>query len=809
MLLKKPGFTLIAVLTLALGIGANTAIFSVVNGVLLRPLPYDESDRLVMLSEHGTNFGEMSISYPNFSDWRSQNRVFEHIGVFNRGSYNLTGSGEPERLLAGQASADLFSALRVKAAIGRLFTNDEDKPGASRVVVLSYGLWQRRFAGDPKLINQMIRLDDEGYTVIGVMPQGFSFPRRVEIWMPVGQLSGSESWKQRGNHPGLYGVARLKTGFTIEQARADLNNVAANLQKQYPDSNSGHSVIIIPLLENYVSDVRTALWVLLGAVGFVLLIACANVGSLMLARTAARQKEIAVRAALGASRLRVIRQLLTENLLLAGLGGALGLLLAQWGVGLILGAGGDSIPRRQDISLDYRVLVFTAAVSILTGIIFGLAPAILASRPDLQEMLKDTARGTTGGRHWIRNGLVIAQMALTLVLLTGAGLLIRSFWELQKVNPGFAYDHLLSFNISLPERKYPELQQQINFFQQVTDNLRRLPGVQSVGMASGLPLGNNGWQTSFMIEGGPVPSHGQMPSMEAALADINYFRTMRIPLLRGRWFNEHDNRSHVTAESLKGLNELQRFYAGLHSIIIDEAFANRYWPNEDAVGKRVRLGTEKDDPVLTIVGVVGRVMMEGLRNNSDRVQGYFPFLETPSNGMTIVVRAQLEPEQLMAAAREQVKAVDSGQPIYEIRTLEQIHSRSVAPERFNLILLTVFAGIALVLAVVGIYGVMSYSVTQRTSEIGIRMALGAQSRHVLTLVVKQGMALALAGVSLGLVASFALTRLMENLLFGVKPTDAATFASIPLLLTAIALLACLVPARRAMKVDPMVALRYE
>ncbi|MCI0387434.1 MAG: ABC transporter permease [Acidobacteria bacterium] len=809
MLLKKPGFTLIAIITLALGIGANTAIFSVVNSVLLRPLPYPESDRLVYLNESGLQMRGMSISYPNFTDWRAQNQVFEKLGVFNRNSYNLTGSGEAERIVTGQMSADLFSALRVNPALGRIYTNEEDQPGGPPVVVLSYGLWQRRFGGNTQLLNQTLTFNGRGYTVIGVMPPGFQFPSRVEMWVPVGQLSDQPSWRQRGNHPGLNGVARLKPGVTLEQARADLERIAVNLEKQYPDSNMGNRVNIRPLMEIFVSDVRPALWTLLVAVSFVLLIACANVANLLLARAMTRQKEMALRAALGASRWRVVRQLLTESVLLSLIGGGLGLLLARWGVKLILSISPDGIPRSREIGIDGRVLVFTCAISILTGIIFGLAPALQASKTDVQEALKDTARTMTAGRRWVRSGLVVVEMALTLMLLIGAGLLIRSFYRLTQVNPGFSYDHLLSFSVSLPQRKYQSPQQQLNFYDQMLQKIRSVPGVELVGISSGLPLGNNGWQTSYVVEGQPPPPPGKTPLMEACLASSDYFKAMGIPLLRGRNFTEQDNLSHLTEEKLRSLNENQRQTAGVDVMIIDEEFARRQWPNEDAIGKRIRWGNDPRAPVITVVGVVGRVKMDGLNRDSNREQGYFHYRQLPFSGMTVTVKSTIEPGQMVAAVRQQVTAIDSEQPIYGVRTLEQIRSDSIAPQRLNLTLLGIFASVALALALIGIYGVMSYAVNQRTHEIGVRMALGAQSRDVLKLVVRQGMKLALAGVVIGLIASFALTRLMEGLLFGVRATDPVTYSIIALLLIVVALLACYVPARRATKVDPMVALRYE
>ncbi len=809
MLLKNPGFTLIALLTLSLGVGANTAIFSVINAVLLRPLPYAESERLVLYNERNPRMDGMSISWPNYTDWQAQQSVFEEMAVFNRGNYNLTGAGEPERIQAGQVTASLFTTLRVQAARGRVFTAEEDKPGGPPVVVLGHGLWQRRFGGDPQIVGKTLSFNDRAYTVIGVMPEGFRFPSRVEMWVPVGQLSDQAGWKNRGNHPGLYGVARLKPGGTIEQARAGMDNIAAGLEKLYPDSNQGNRLRIIPLLENYVRDVRRALWVLFGAVGFVLLIACANIANLLLARATTRRKELAVRAALGAGRWRIVRQLLTESLLLAVVGGGLGLLLAQWGVHFILKVSPDAIPRAQEIGLDNRVLLFTIGLSILTGLIFGLIPAWQASRVDVNETLKETGRGASGSRQWLRGSLVITEVAAALVLLVGAGLLIRSFYRLQQVNPGFSYERLWSANITLPEKNYsPE--QRIEFWRRLTEHLRAVPGVEAAAVASGLPLGNNGWQTSFTIEGRPAPPPGQTPFMEACLVSADYFRAMNIPLRAGRYFTEQDNQQHLAGRDLSRFSEEERLGAGVNVVIIDDEFARRHWPNEDAIGKRIRRGgTDPNAPVLTVVGIVGRVKMESLSGGTDYVQGYLHSLQLPFGGMTAVIKSRVEPDSLTAAVRGQVAALDPKQPIYNIRTMEQIRDESVATEKLNLMLLMLFAAVALVLALVGIYGVMSYAVTQRTREIGIRVALGAQRRDVLRLVVGQGMLLATLGVGSGLAGAFGLTRLMSALLFGVSATDPLTFAAIALLLMLVALLACYVPARRATKVDPMAALRHD
>ncbi|HEX2271991.1 MAG TPA: ABC transporter permease, partial [Pyrinomonadaceae bacterium] len=760
------------------------------------------------LNEKSPVLDEMSISYPNFTDWRAQTQTFEKIGVHNRASYNLTGVGEAERIVTGQVSADLFSVLRVNALHGRVFTNDEDKPGGRPVAVLSYPLWQRRFGGQTSILNQPITLNGKSYDVIGVMPEEFSYPARVEMWVPVGQLSDLPSWKERGNHPGLYGVGRLKPGVTIEQADADMNTIAANLEKQYPDTNTANRVRLRPLLEIAVGDSRRALWVIFAAVAFVLLIACANIANLLLARATARKKEMAVRTALGASRWRLARQLLTESVLLSLIGGALGLLLARWGVALILYISPEGIPRSREIGLDWTVLLFTIGVSFLTGIVFGLIPAIQAGAVEVHETLKETGRGTSG-RHWLRNSLVVVEVATTLVLLIAAGLMIRSFYLLHKVDPGFSHDNLTSFSISLPFKKYATPESRGVFYDRLLENIRALPGVESAAAASGLPLGNNGWQTGFRIDGQPEPPRDQAPLMELCMVTPDYFKAMNIPVLRGRPFTDSDNRAHLAGQDLSKLSEDERAVKGLNKIIIDEEFAKRYWPNEDPIGKRVVFGSREEPRKLEVVGVVGRVKMESLNQNSDRVQGYYAFAQLPQNNMTVIVKGASDPDQLINSIRGAVKAIDPDQPIYNPRTMSEIRAESVTSERLNLTLLSLFAGIALVLAIVGIYGVMSYSVTQRTHEIGIRMAIGARPRDVFTMVLGQGMKLALLGVVIGLVAAFGLTRLMASMLFGVEPTDATTFGGISALLIGVALLACYLPGRRATKVEPTISLRYE
>jgi putative ABC transport system permease protein len=808
MLLKNPGISIIVVIALALGIGANSAIFSVVNAVLLRPLPYEDSERLVFLNEKSQVMDEMSISYPNYLDWRTQTQAFEKIGVCNGGSYNLTGSGEAERIITSQCSADLFTALRVKPLHGRLFTNEEDKPGGRAVVVLSYPLWQRRFGGQTSILNQAITLNGKSYDVIGIMPASYAYPRRAEMWVSLGQLSDQSSYKERGNHPGLYGIGRLKPGVTFEQAQADMNTIAVNLEKQYPDSNSGTAPRLRPMLEVFVGDVRRGLWVIFGAVGFVLLIACANIANLLLARATARKKEMAIRTAVGASRWRLARQLLTESILLSLIGGGIGLALARWGVDLILYMSPDAIPRSREIGLDWTVLAFTAGISVLTGLIFGLLPAVQAGDVDVHETLKESGRGTSS-RHWLRSSLVVGEVAATLVLLIGAGLLIRSFYRLQQVNPGFSDEHLTTFSVSLPEKKYATEEANGGFYNRLVENIRALPGVESVAAASGLPLGNNGWQTGFRIEGRPDPPPEQIPLMEACLVTPDYFKAMNIPLLRGRVFTDSDNRSHMAGQDVSKLSEDERFIMGATKVVIDEEFAKRYWPNEDPIGKRLIFGSREQPRKLEIIGVVGRVKMESLNKNNDYVQGYYAFEQLPSNDMTVIIKGASDPNQLLGSVRAAIKEIDPDQPIFAIRTMDEIRGESVQNERLNLTLLSLFAGIALVLAIVGIYGVMSYSVTQRTHEIGIRMAVGARPRDVFAMIMGHGMKLALIGVGIGLIGAFALTRLMASMLFGVEPTDAMTYGSIAALLIGVTLLACYLPGRRATKVEPTISLRYE
>jgi putative ABC transport system permease protein len=807
-LLKNPGFAAVAVLTLALGIGANTAIFSVVDAVLLRPLAYPDSGQLVSLSERGPDWSGGSLSYPNFTDWRNQQSVFEKFGVYTGGNFTLTGAGEPVRLAGAQMSADVFAALRAPPEIGRVFGEDEDKPGGPPVAVVSHALWHNRFGGEAGIVNKTINLDGKPYTILGVMPAGFEFPDKVDLWLPAGPSFAESSWQKRDNHPGLFGLARLKPGVTLEKARTNLDVIAVRLEQQYPESNKTRRVQIDRLLDNKVGNVRRALWILLGAVSFVLVIACANVANLLLARAAAREKEMALRAALGAGRWRITRQLLTESGLLAMLGAAVGLLFAKGALRVVATLAGESLPRANEISLDPRVLLFSGLVAVFTGILFGLAPAWHASRVNLQGALKEAGRGATSSRAGLRQGLVIAEVALTFVLLAGAGLLLLSFHRLLQVNPGFVVDRVLTFHINFPDDKYQTDEQKILFCQALREKLRALPGVQAASLASqnSIPLHEGGWDMRFLIEGRPEPPPHLQPSLQFHLIAPDYFRVMGIPLLQGRDFTEQDNREH-----LRGASPGNDWGAGLNSIIIDEEFAKRYWPNQNPLGQRVRIpfGERGKQPIVTIVGVVGRIKENRLSEQGGMVQAYFPIFQQSLGNMAMVVKTTGDPAAMLATIRQQVAQLDPAQPIFGIYTMKEARDHNVAPDRLNLGLLGAFAVLALVLAIIGLYGLLSFTVTQRQREIGVRMALGAQRFDVLNLVVGQGMRLILGGVVIGLLGSFALTRVLTSVLFKVEPTDPLTFATVTFALCVVALLACYIPARRATKVDPMVALRCE
>ena len=794
MLYANRGFTAVALLALALGIGANTAIFSVVNSVLLRPLPYRDPQRLVMIWENYQQRGgpEREWASPaDFRDFRDQAHSFEHVGALLGWQPTLTGQDEPEDLQGGAVSHDTFAMLGVEPALGRSFSADEDRAGAERVVVVSHKLWQRRFAADPAVVGRTLLLSGESYTVIGVMPRAFRFPilPDTEIWRTAGPLLAANPNCDRGCVI-LRMIARLRTDVTIDSARAEMAGLAQQIAERFPESNKGVGVTLVTLHEQIVGDVRPAMLVLLGAVGLVLLIACANVANLLLARAAAREKEVAIRAALGATRVRLIRQHLTESLVLAVAGGALGLTLAFWLVDLLVSFAPKGTPRVDQIAIDGGVLAFTFSIAVLTGVVFGLAPAVLSSRTDFNSSLKEGGRDTSstsrGAR--VRSLLVVSEVALALMLLVGAGLLIRSFVNLQRVDPGFDAKSVLRVDVTLPRTRYPERTQAAVFYKQLLDKVAELPGVQSAGAVSSLPLGGGGTDSNFAIEGRPPVEAGRPQVAWYSSVTPGYFRAMGIRLLGGREFTDEDN-----ADARK-------------AVLISESMARRYFPDEDPLGKRLVFGGGKD--LREIVGVISDVKFFGL-NLDARPAMYFPHAQSPARGMSLVVRTQSDPMTLAAAIRSQVLGLDRDLALSNVMTMEELVGVSLAEPRFTLLLLGVFAAVAMLLSAIGVYGVVSYSVTQRSHEIGVRMALGAQTRDVLKLVIVQGMMLVLSGVGIGLAAAVALTRVMESLLFGVSATDFSTFALTSVVLAGVALAACFVPARRATRVDPMTALRCE
>jgi putative ABC transport system permease protein len=804
LLAKSPGFTIVAVLTLALGIGANTAIFSVVNAVILRPLPFAAPDRLVAVWVTSLRSGATRgpSDYPDFADWRAQNHVFEHMAAFHTADFTLTGTDEPAHVFGAVVSADLFPLLGEQAKLGRTFRPEEDEKitDGARPVILSHGLWERRFGSDPNVLGRAISLDSQPYAVVGVMPAGFQYPiqaKAIELWAPMTLDSittdGSQPLTaQRGAHY-LGVIARLKPGVSLAQAQAELAALAGALQQQFPDTNKYHNATAQPELDRLVGDVRPALLVLFGAVGCVLLIACVNVANLLLARATTRQKEIAVRTALGAGRGRVLRQLLTESLLLALSGGALGLLLATWGTELLLALSPENIPRLADVHVDGRVLAFTALAALLTGVIFGLLPGLHATRPDLVESLKESGRGTTDGlrRNRLRSALVVAEVALALVPLVGAGLLIRSFLLLQRVNPGLDPHNVLTVNLGLPDARYTT-SQQAAFFAQLLPRLRALPGVRSASGVYPLPLSNDQIQVTFEIDGRAF-AKSEEPATNYQAAAPDYFKTLRIPLLAGRDFTVADDEKAPPV------------------IIVNESFAKQFFPHENALGKRIKPGlstTPGAEVMREIVGVVGDVKHRGL-NVPSGPQVYEPEAQMPFDQLTLVLRTDGDPRGLIGAVRDEARLLDKDLPVFDVKTLEEYLSVSVAQPRFNTLLLAVFAGVALILAAVGLYGVMSYSVAQRTHEMGIRIALGAQQRDVVRLIAGQAFRLTLIGLAFGLASAWTATRWLSGLLFGVPPTDPLTFAVVAVLLCFVALAACYVPARRAMQVDPIIALRYE
>jgi len=792
---KKPGFTLTAIIALALGIGANTAIFSVINGVLLRSLDYVRPDRTVMIWERFAQNPEHQnvVSPANFLDWQKSSRSFEKIGAVWDVRQNFTGSGDPIEVHAQFVSAGFFPTLGVQPLIGRWFTDDEDREGANLVAVLSYRIWQERFGGNNAVLGQKVTISGRLFTIIGVMPPGFHFlDDQVQVWRPIAFDPATDYRKTSGRF--LKCVGRLAPGVTLEQAQAELNVIAKQLQQQYPTYNTSWSVSLTPIREQIVGDVRPILLVLLVAVAFVLLIACANVANLLLARAASRQRELALRAALGATRTRLMRQLLTESVLLALCGGVVGIAFAYWGVELLKAFGPDNIPRLREISIDPRVLLFTFAISLLTGIAFGLVPAFQASRADVNDALKEGGRGSTGGRGALRNVFVVAEVSLALVLLIGAGLMIRSFIRLNRVEPGFESNRVLTMRAQLPGAKYKDDQQRLTFFKQAQERIAALPGVKAIGAINFLPLTGMASNTSFNVVGQPEPPLGQAPGTEVRVISGAYFAAMGIPLLKGRLFDEHDGPdSRVT--------------------VINETMARKFFPNEDPIGKRLAISWAppepgKPQPIDEIIGVVGDTRETALERDPNPAI-YWPLDRESYQFMTLIVRSSIDPMQLVPSVQREIRAMDPDQPLADVRTLEAVVAKSIARPRFDTMLLGIFAAVALVLASVGLYGVMNYSATQRTQEIGIRMALGAKPGDILRLVVGHGMKLTAAGIAIGVVAALALTRVMSNLLFGVTATDVPTFIGVSAVLTFVALLANYIPARRATRVNPVVALRYE
>jgi putative ABC transport system permease protein len=795
-LAKSPAFTSIAIIALALGIGANSAIFSVVDAVLLRPLPFKKPEQLVMLWENATHqgFPKNTPSPANFLDWQKQASAFTGMAAMVERSFNLTGVGEPERLDGRRVSANLFDLLGVRAVLGRTFVPGDDRPG-THVVLLSYSLWQRRFGSDPSVIGGALTLNGESYTVIGIMPLFVQLPglanRNDQVWVPI--AFPPEEAAQRGNHF-LEVIARLKPGFTLKQAQAEMDTIAARLAQTYPDYNTRIGAVVVPLHEQVVGDIKPALLILLGAVGFVLLIACANVANLLLARAAVRQKEIALRLALGASRSRLTRQFLTESVLLAVFGAGLGLLLALGGIRILKTFVPATISQVQTINIDARVLIFTALVAVVTGIGFGLAPAFQASHLNLNDTLKEGGRDAGGGSkgNRLRSVLVIGEVAVSFVLLIGAGLLIKSFFHLRNLEPGFRADHLLTMKVDLSEVKYPDRERRAAFFDEVIRRVRALPGVQSAAVAGNLPLTYNGDSMNINVEGVPDPPPDQRPDVIFRAIGPGYFGTMGIPIIRGRDFIDQDK-----ADSK-------------NTVVISEKTAQHFWPGQDPIGRRLKPGSSTSNtPWREVIGIVKDVRQNDLIA-APKMQMYFTYRQLKDLAPNaLVIRTSIEPLSLAASARDAIWSVDKDQTVADIDTMEHIVAEAVARQRFSMLLLGLFATLALLLASVGIYGVMSYSVAQRTQEIGIRIALGARRADVLQMTIKQGLKLVGAGMILGLVAAFILTRVLESLLFGISATDPVTFFGISLVLLAVAILASYLPALRATKVDPIIALRAQ
>ncbi|HVB87121.1 MAG TPA: ABC transporter permease [Candidatus Dormibacteraeota bacterium] len=796
---KSPGFTAVAILTLALGIGANTAIFSVVYGVLLQPLPYKDASRLVVLNETTPKVGTVSVSYPNFLDWRAQSHDFSQMAAVHDVGFNLAGVTQPENISGEAVSPNFLSMIGVRPFLGRDFDASEEKPGTAPVVLLSYELWQSHMGGDRNAIGRTITLDGRSFTIVGVLPPKFRSLDKTDVMLPIGvwATNNSEEANERGERGDMIAIGRLAPNITFAQAHTEMEGIAARLAKEYPASNDQFGVALQTVRNAFVGDARPAILVLFGAVMFVLLIACANVANLFLVRGAARAKEIALRMAFGASRSRIIRQMLTESFVLAFLGGALGLTLAIGGIRGITHLIPMDMLSGASVNLNGAVLFFAAGIIVLAAFIFGLAPAMHSTRPDVQSELKEGGRtaSASAAQNKLRGALAIAEISLALILLVGAGLMMKSLYKLLSVDPGFQPDHVLTMEMELRAQQYSKDPAILNFWQQLLDRVRALPGVGNAAVGTVIPLTDAHSRTDVTIEGMALPKPGNYPHPDYHEVSPGFIGTLGIPLLRGRTFTDADKQG----APLVGM--------------VNAKLAKQYWPNEDPIGKRFMFGhpdpTSKSPPKwITVVGVVGDTKLYGLANPS-RLEVYVSSLQYPDSGMRLVVKSRVDPASLISAIRAAVATIDKDQPIFAISTMNQLVSDSVATRRITLVLLGLFSALALVLAAIGIYGVISYSVAQRTHEIGIRMALGAQHTDVLRMVLKQGAKIAIAGVAIGVAASLGLMQLMSSLLFGVSAGDPLTFTGVAILLVLVALLACYIPARRALRVDPMVALRYE